>query len=301
MKTTDAIDAFIVSTRARRPSPRYIEKLRYALGFLARAHADLPTTTEALDEFFADHADRLKANGEPISDETHVEIWACVKRLYRWLAARQALPHDPAAPIHKPRRRAKEPRILSEFDMHQILDANQRHPREYALLCVMIDTMARLGEVAALKWEHIEATGPTAHFPSTGKQGARSAPLNPDTLTALRQAAPPARSAYIWRKTFDLPLSKAGVKMAFRKALARAGYVGNPHIMRHSAATAYIRNGGDQFHLMRIGGWSSLKAVQLYVHLAASDVRDQHAKYSTMAKRAAQGGHQLTLLQEQSA
>lgn len=299
LDTADAVAAFIRSAQARKLAPKSVEKHRYHLDFLERATRTLPTTTEELEHFLIDHYAQLRADGRgPLSDSTTAKTWASLHDLYAWLTERQDWQRNPMAPIPKPRVRPTLPKVLTQDETDRLLDTNERRdPRAFALIAIALDTMARLGELAPLTWDHIKTNGDGAevHFPRTGKQGARSAPINPDTLTALKRACP---QHALWTKVDGEPLSYLGVQTWTRRTLARAGINAGPHILRHTGATLFVINGGNLFTLMRIGGWSTLASVQVYVHLANSDIRHQHQKFSTIARRSAQGGTQLRLLQE---
>jgi site-specific recombinase XerD len=295
--TQKVIDEFVQTARARNCSKKFVDKIRYHLAFLERAHPTLPTTTSQLNAFMAAHHEQRKANGDLLSEYTRQKTWVTIRALYAWISETYPGAPNPAAKTTKPGAKKTLPRVLTQHDVDRILSANERHPREFALVALMLDTMARLGEAAPLTWEHIkfEGTEYEVHFPRTGKQGARTAPIHRDTFTALRMAS---RAGGLWQKSDSEPLTYYGVRRAFRCALGRAGIKGNPHLMRHTAATLYVKNGGDLFSLMRIGGWTNLESVQMYVHLANSDIRDQYNKHSVMARRATQGGTQLRLLQE---
>lgn len=54
------------------------------------------------------------------------------------------------------------------------------------------------------------------------------------------------------------------------------------HGLRHSFALNWIRNGGNQFKLQKILGHSTLEMTRRYVALAATDLKEDYDKYSTL-------------------
>ena len=57
--------------------------------------------------------------------------------------------------------------------------------------------------------------------------------------------------------------------------LTRVGLsgVGAFHRLRHTFATAFVRNNGNAFHLQRILGHSDIRTTQIYVHTSVEDLR----------------------------
>ena len=55
------------------------------------------------------------------------------------------------------------------------------------------------------------------------------------------------------------------------------------HLLRHTMATNYIRNGGEVARLQRILGHSSITTTLRYVHLQTDDLKCGHEKYSVLS------------------
>ena len=58
----------------------------------------------------------------------------------------------------------------------------------------------------------------------------------------------------------------------------------HPHLLRHTFATHFIKNGGDPFSLQRLLGHSDIKTTMIYVNLAGMDLKEAHAKASPVDK-----------------
>jgi site-specific recombinase XerD len=76
-------------------------------------------------------------------------------------------------------------------------------------------------------------------------------------------------------------LDKRNIQRTLQRLADKAGVkkVG-PHVLRHTGATLFIRNGGDPFSLQQLLGHSSITTTQVYVHMAGTALREAHAKAS---------------------
>lgn len=54
------------------------------------------------------------------------------------------------------------------------------------------------------------------------------------------------------------------------------------HLCRHTLAINYLLNGGDIFSLREILGHTTLEMVNHYLHFTASQITEQHQKFSPM-------------------
>jgi len=272
--TWTIVEDFIRTRAARGCSLKYEQWLRYTLGFLVRAHPYLPTTPEPLEDLAASLRSRK------LSAETRRDIWAAQRRLYNWAEQRHGTP-NPMKQLAAPLRKVTTPRYLTREQLERVIAANDNHPRENALIHLLADTGARIGEIAGMTWDDVTVgdDGPTALL-RPGKTDQRAVPLTQQTLAALRRGCP---QHHLWHGKRG-PLTTHGLRELFQTALAHANLKGNPHLMRHTFAVRYLTDrGGDLISLMRIGGWKNIESVQLYLGLDMRDVRRQHALHSPIA------------------
>ena len=87
----------------------------------------------------------------------------------------------------------------------------------------------------------------------------------------------------------EFPLDKRNVARIIEWISQRAG-IGerriHPHLLRHTFATHFIKNGGDPFSLQRLLGHSDIKTTMIYVNLAGVDLEEAHAKASPVDRLA---------------
>jgi len=261
----------VASRRAARCSAKYEAWLRYTLGQLVRACETLPQRPEPVERLLAD----LR-----VGDATVRDVWSALRMLYRWAHVRLGC-RDAMGGVRRPLVRPKVPRTLTELEVDQLLWANRRRVRDYALL----DTGARIGEASGLGWRDlsIDGDGPTLRL--WGKTGERLVPVGDETARALRQLD----GDELWRsERSGEPLTVGGLQKAVQRAVRRAGLVGGPHLLRHTFGKLYVLRGGDLVSLQRLMGHASVSTTRLYLELDLRDVRRQHAKFSPLAGRPAE-------------
>ena len=272
MRTADVVDAFVASRRARGCSASYEGWLRYCLGRLVRTWSELPRDPESVE--------LVLAEVRGVSDETRYDVWVAMRLLFRWASRRYTVP-DAAAFVERPLRRRKVARTLTGEEVDRLLGSGLSR-RDRALLTLLLDTGMRIGELASLTWQTVG----TSVVVVTGKTGRREIPISPVTSRALMGLGD---GRHVWA-TAHGPMSVEGLQVAVKRALARAGLRGGPHLLRHTFGRLYVMAGGDIFSLQRIMGHADVATTRRYVEMDLRDVQTQHARFSPVALRAAGGG-----------
>jgi len=273
VRTSDAVDAFVASRRARGCSSSYEGWLRYCLGRLVRTWVELPRDPESVELVLAE----LRG----VSDETRYDVWVAMRLLFRWCSRRYSVP-DAAAFVERPLRRRKVVRTLTSEEVDRLLESRLSR-RDRALLMLLLDTGMRIGEAGSLTWKSVG----TSVVVVTGKTGRREIPISQVTVRALMGQGD---GRYVWASASGAPVSVQGLQVAVKRALARAGLRGGPHMLRHTFGRLYVMAGGDIFSLQRIMGHADVATTRRYVEMDLRDVQTQHARFSPVALRAAGGG-----------
>lgn len=171
------------------------------------------------------------------------------------------------------------PRFLAAEDVARVIAScptSGNGPRDLAVLLLLARLGLRAGEVAGLKFADIDWR--SGRFAVCGK-GRRQEwlPLPQEVgaaiLAYLRHARPPLQAPEVFTSTLApiRPLTRAAVTHIVRAALHRAGIeapVNGAHVLRHSAATAMLRQGAS---LAGIGAVLRHRSPRTTAHYAKVD------------------------------
>ncbi len=215
--------------------------------------------------------------------------------LLNWAVREGHLERSPLARIRRIRIKRQEPATLTAEEVAQLIATQPRTTfagrRNRAMLALLYDTAIRVGELVALRVADVDLAGRTLRVRGKARRD-RRVPLSADLARVLAAYLAEARSRdRLFTSAAGAPLRTTAVNQWLRRAARRAGIAKrvSPHVFRHSFATAYLRNGGDEFTLQEILGHATLDMVRRYVHLAASDVARRHAAASPFARIAQEG------------
>ena len=166
--------------------------------------------------------------------------------------------------------------------------AAERHM--HAVSCLILDTGLRIDEALSLDRSEDIDLDELLLTVRDGKGGkGRVVPLSLAGRRVLFRHTQQLAPAYGSRLFFASDGAKIGQRNAlrvFKRICERCGVKGvrcSFHTLRHTFATAYLRNGGDVFRLQRILGHAKLDMTRRYVQLQTDDLRAVHEKHSALA------------------
>jgi integrase/recombinase XerD len=210
----------------------------------------------------------------------------------RWVAE-GLVESSPFTKVKIPRTPKKAMRTFSEGELELLFSAIDRSTaegfRDYTLLNVYLDTMARLSEITELQMVDVDLKGRCMKVLGKGQKervvpfGIKVQKLLWQYIRMYRPSPLSTQGDYLFLTRDGRPLTKNRVEAIMRKYVRKAGIRGtrcSPHTLRHSGCLQWIRNRGDLFTLQQITGHSSLTVLRGYINLDQSDIRTAHQQYS---------------------
>ncbi|MGH3812092.1 MAG: tyrosine-type recombinase/integrase [Pseudonocardiaceae bacterium] len=193
---------------------------------------------------------------------------------------------------------------LSEEQVEQILRLTNR-ARDYLLVLLLLVTGMRVGEALGLRREdmHLLAssrtlgcaiTGPHVHVRRRrdNANGALAKSRFPRVIPVTTQlvgaygdyvherdgvtAAAGCDMVFVnlFRQPLGHPMTYSNVKDMFDRLARESGFAVRPHMLRHCAATGWVRAGVDLDIVQHLLGHVSSSSVQPYLHVNDQDKRD---------------------------
>ena len=269
-----------LSMRAERKSPSTIK------GYTRGVRAFLSWCADnghppALDKTLAKTwvADLLDAGAEP-STATARQLG--LRRFSAWLEDEGEIPADPLLGLRSPKIDKKVTDSLTDDQLKRLIKAcagkDFRDRRDEAIVRLMTETGMRAGEVVGLEVSHVNLERGLATV-TRGKGGkGRISPFSPQTglsidrYLRLRRSHRLADTPTLWLGDRGKGLTYAGLYVALKYRAELAGIENfHPHLMRHTAATRWLRAGGSEGGLMAVAGWATRDMIDRYTGASASE------------------------------
>lgn len=289
MRLEKLFDLRYIALKAERRSEKTLNHLRLAqkrfTGYLKESRLSLEAEKIGAYEIRAFSVFLDEANLTPETQSFYIRT---LRALFRWGHLEGLLPTNIAEKVKPPKVPKKVVPALSEAQVKRLFEVAKgtRYPlRDHSLVVLLFDCGLRSKEVCLLDLEDINWEAQQVRVHGKGEKE-RVVPIGFHALKALmryvereRPEYPGCRSVYFTgqgdRMTYEC-LHQMLDRLAVKAEIPRL----RPHMMRHSFARAYLRNGGDVFSLQKILGHSSLEMTRRYAELDLLDVQNVHRRSS---------------------
>ena len=205
-----------------------------------------------------------------------------LRRFGAWLAEEGELDVNPLLGVKPPKLDSKVVDALTDEQLRLLLKACSGKDlidrRDEAIVRLMAETGLRAGEVIAMQVADVDLQQGRA-IVRRGKGGkGRAIPFGAQTAAAIdrymraRRAHRLGGTGALWLGGNGQTFSYHGLNLALKRRAKAAGIEGfHLHLMRHTAATRWLRAGGSEGGLMAVAGWSTRSMVDRYTGASASE------------------------------
>lgn len=173
--------------------------------------------------------------------------------------------------IIRPKKEQRLPRYITPEQVSALIGATSCKKHQLMMLLYYATGM-RLSEARLLKWEdiHFEEGIILIQCGKGAKDRVVILPLDlSEQLQSYRQTQRPNQVYVFEGKTMGKPIAAKTVQWGFKRAREKAGLPNwvTAHVLRHSYATASIKNGTDLLTLKQLLGHKKLSTTTRYLHL----------------------------------
>ena len=194
---------------------------------------------------------------------------------------------DPVREVSVPKRERKLPKYLPAEDLEELLEASQHSHsvfcgfRNYAMMCVLVFTGMRRGELIGLRTGDLSLDERVVRIRGKGSKE-RLVPLVGRAVDALSDwlefRAQDCRHDYLFTTTHGNRIHPSRMQRIWRGILERTEISDDGvslHTIRHSTATLLLQSGEASLpEIQRILGHSRLDTTAIYLHVTDSGLRD---------------------------
>jgi site-specific recombinase XerD len=236
-----------------------------------------PEITKATVQAFT--ADLLDAGAQAATARTrHMAL----RRFAAWLTDEGELDSNPLLGVNPPKLDTKVVETLTDEQLRLLIKACAGKElidrRDEAIVRLMAETGLRAGEVIGMQASDVDlAQGRAIVRRGKGGKG-RVVPFGPQTAAAVdryiraRRTHRLSATEALWLGGNGQTFSYHGLNIALKRRAQAAGITGfHLHLMRHTAATRWLRAGGSEGGLMAVAGWSTRGMVDRYTGASAAE------------------------------
>ncbi len=223
----------------------------------------------------------------PVNNTTIQKYYRALSVLFNWSINEGILETNPLVKIKVPRAEKKVVKALDSKGVNQLilsLPDTFDGVRNKAIILVLVDCGLRLGELLNIKMTDINIEQQLIRV--DGKTGERVVRYGKTTWKPLKRYLKlrnkvNGHNERLWLTKKGITLKDSSVETLFIKLRKRTGIYVHPHLLRHTFATMWLKNGGEGLMLQRLLGHTTLMMTNRYCQaVGCYDAVESHKKYS---------------------
>lgn len=274
------LPSWALALKAERKSPRTVDSYTRGVSLFLRWCTDTGTPPQMTRPAVQAFIGALLDSGAEAS--TARARHAALRRYGGWLADEGELDANPLLGMTPPKLDTKVTTALTDDQLKRLLVACRGKSlidrRDEAIVRLMCETGLRAGEVLGIGTGDVDLPAGVATV-RRGKGGkGRVVPFGPQTAAALdrymrtRKVHRLADGGPLWLGGGGQSFGYHGLNVALKRRAAAAGIDKfHLHLLRHTAATRWLRAGGSEQGLMSVAGWSTRSMLDRYTGASAAE------------------------------
>ena len=207
--------------------------------------------------------------------------------MFYWSVNEGILETNNLAKIKVPRAEKKVAKALDCTEVNQLISSlpdTFDGVRNKAIILILVDFGLRLGELLNIKISDIQMEQQLMRV--DGKTGERVVRYGKTTWKALKKYLKlrekvNGHNDSLWPTKRGITLKGSSVETLFIKLRNRTGIYVHPHLLRHTFATMWLKNGGEGLMLQLLLGHTTLMMTNRYCHaVGCYDAVEAHKRFS---------------------
>jgi integrase/recombinase XerD len=276
----DAVLDFILSRRGMNCSPRTISWYQYLLKRIVKFLQNKDITEPEMitrchvNAFLTELSNQGKSS-------SYIHGYARVIRTFLGFLLKEGYISEKVnfdMPIYRRRRQ----RVYTEEEMRIILNSCE-HPRDKAIITLLVDSGIRLSEVLSLNWGDIDFNTGAIKIDNGkgGKFRTVVAGINAQrALIKYRSSLAPSSKDPVFQTIHGYRFSESGLRSWFNRLSKKAGIHITPHALRRTFATMALKAGMDLIRLQQLMGHADLDTTRQYIQVLDVDLIEAHKNHS---------------------
>ncbi|MDA8119535.1 MAG: site-specific integrase [Gammaproteobacteria bacterium] len=181
---------------------------------------------------------------------------------------------NPVDLVRKPRLPQGRDRRLVGDEYARLMSAAEAYGGEIRSLIIWaIETAMRRGEIAAMRWEHLDRQARVLLIPETKTGTPREVPLSRAAMAILDEKSTVLITHSLIGQGLIWPLRADSISQAFKRVCEAAGIEGLTfHDLRHEATSRLFEKRLNPMEVAAITGHKTLQMLKRYTHLRAEDL-----------------------------
>jgi len=210
---------------------------------------------------------------------------ATLKSFFKHLVNEGKIKNDPAAQIKMPKAKQKEPSYLTEQEYKRLLRTVQKNATDYfkfrdtAIINMLLGMGLRLSELVGLNVGSVNFEDGSVKVSRKGNRE-RILPANDNVMINVQRYLKSRKdvsfNAPLFLSKRNQRISSGSVWHLVKKYLHQAR-IGkdrlSPHTLRHTFATALLRQGENLLTIKELMSHSSIRTTQRYLHITGEDLK----------------------------